>query len=82
MKTEDVKIICQKKLKEGKEQKEIIKFMHDSGLTITESMKIFMDLFEVSLAESKSIVASHPIWNSIVKASSVLHEDLAKEIKS
>lgn len=78
MTKDDIKKKCQKELKEGKSSEEIIKMLYDSGLTITESMKIIMDLLDITLGDAKKLVASHQVWKEVVDAASPLHNDLSK----
>lgn len=81
MSLEEVKAKCQREVRDGRSKKEIIELLHDSGLTITESMKIIMDLYKISLGEAKMIVVSHPAWKNVVHAASPLHKDLIRKIE-
>lgn len=76
MSIEEIKAKCQKEIKGGKSHDEIIELLHDSGLTITESMKVVMELFKISLGEAKIVVAGHPVWSNVVEAAKPLHNDL------
>ncbi len=73
---EDAKVLCQKEISDGKSNEEIIELLHASGLTITESIKIIMELLKISLGEAKMMVAGHSVWNDVVVAASALHDDL------
>ena len=71
-----IKKKCLEKIDSGKKQNEIIEYLHDSGVTIIESIKIVMSLYQLSLGEAKSVVASHPIWRGVAEAARPLHGDL------
>jgi phage terminase large subunit-like protein len=80
MSIEEVKAKCQREVRDGKSSEDIIESLHASGLTITESMKIIMELFKISLGEAKMMVTGHPAWNNVVNAASPLHDDLIRKI--
>ncbi|MCP4108924.1 MAG: hypothetical protein GY749_25825 [Desulfobacteraceae bacterium] len=74
--------ICIEKLNSGVSRNDIIEFLHDSGLTIIESMKLVMSLYNISLGEAKFIVARHPVWENVVKAAEPLHEELCDSFET
>ena len=80
MSLEEVKTKCQKEIRDGKNSEEIVELLHASGLNITESMKIIMELFNISLGKAKMIVAGHPVWKNVVDAASPLHDDMIRNI--
>jgi hypothetical protein len=81
MSLDKIKKRCQKEVRNGKNKEEIIEFLHISGLTITESMKIIKDIYKISLGEAKAMVAGHPIWNNVVDAAKPLQNDLISSIE-
>ncbi len=77
---EELKAKCKRKMKDGKSSEEIIEMLYFSGITITVSTRIIMELLEISLGEAKVIVADHPVWTDVVSAASPLHNDLIRNI--
>ncbi len=77
---ENLKLECLQKIKEGESQESVIEFLHLSGMTIMESIKITMSVYNISLGEAKSIVAGHSIWNDVISAANPLHEDISNNI--
>lgn len=71
---------CIKAKEMGKTSDEVVRLLHDSGLSITESMKVVMKVYEMSLGQAKEVVGSNPVWHDVVEASKPLHETLAKPI--
>ncbi|KHD08352.2 hypothetical protein PN36_31105 [Candidatus Thiomargarita nelsonii] len=55
-----------------------IKALHKQGLSIIESIKMLMSIYNVSLSEAKFFVSAHPVWKPVVEAAKPLHEDLIK----
>lgn len=60
---------------------ELLHLMHQQGLTITEAIKAFMEIYNVPLREAKEKVSSSPFWQEIVKAAEPLHDQLAKSFR-
>jgi hypothetical protein len=57
---------------------DIVAYLHEQGVSIIESMKVVRVVFDLSLAQSKELVVSHPDWEILVRNSEPLHEDLIK----
>jgi hypothetical protein len=49
---------------------------HAAGATIIETIKAVMAEFGLPLRDAKALVSSHPVWASIVSATTPLHDDL------
>ena len=62
---------------QGRTPDDVLRLMHQRGLTITEAIKAFMNLYKVPLGEAKEKVAASPFWRDIVKAAEPLHDQLA-----
>ncbi|MEW8659803.1 MAG: hypothetical protein AB2603_15905 [Candidatus Thiodiazotropha endolucinida] len=63
-------------VKQGLSVDEAIHMLHQHNLTITQSMKFLVEEYSIGLAEAKGLVANHPVWHDIVKASEPLKEEL------
>lgn len=57
---------------------EMIKELHDQGLTITETIKVLMSVHRMSLREAKMRVSTHPVWKPLTQATESLHQELLK----
>jgi len=62
--------------KEGAGLNDLIPWIKSQGFTITESMKIIMGVYGISLGEAKRVVVQHPVWSDIVEASLPLHDEI------
>jgi len=60
---------------------DVIKYLHERGVTITESMKALIVVYNISLREAKSLVAEHPVWSEVVRASEPLQENAERAIR-
>lgn len=69
------KYTCQKELIE-----EVILLMREDEFTIIETIKGVRLLYNISLANAKNLVTTHPAWSDIVNAHTAFHEELAKII--
>jgi len=67
-------------IKSGAGVGEVIQFLHESEISIIESIKMIREGFGLSLRESKELVASHPRWKTVVEANQELHDELIKFI--
>lgn len=63
-------------LASGQGQDELIRVLHEKGLSITESMKILREVGSISLAEAKAAVARHPAWADVVASADRLHDEV------
>jgi hypothetical protein len=67
----------------------ILRYFHDAGLSISETIKAMRFLCKISLSEAKSMVDENPIWTKEArlgeelknKALSVFNEDLEYKSK-
>lgn len=64
------------KLLAGASLESIIRFLHDDGLTIIESMEAVRTLYSVSLGEAKQLVSGQPCWNEVVVSHQAFHQAL------
>ena len=71
-----IKAKCFKMIKDGTDIDEVIKFLYESKISITESIKMIRDGFGFSLKESKNKVCSHPSWKTVVEGNQKLHDEL------
>ena len=55
-----------------------IRVLHEQGFTITETMKVLISEYGMSLREAKQLVSTHPVWKAVTKAAEPLHDDLIK----
>jgi hypothetical protein len=62
----------------GKTTDELLRLMHKRGLTITEAIKAFVQLYGVPVGEAKEKVSASPYWRAIVTAAEPLHDQLAE----
>jgi hypothetical protein len=77
----DLKKTVSAMVERGSKAEDVITFLHSSGCTITESIKMIMEHFSMRLAEAKRLVASQPCWKDVVAAADVLHEETLNELK-
>jgi hypothetical protein len=66
------------KIQDGETDDEIIAWLHEQNLDIITSMKIIAMSYQMSLGSAKKIVSQHAVWQSIVKNSQSLHDDLER----
>ena len=59
---------------------DVVAHLHEQGVSIIESMKVVQGVFDLSLVQSKDLVTSHPVWETLVRNSEPLHEDLIKAL--
>jgi hypothetical protein len=59
-----------------------IRTLHHQGLTITQSIKVLMSNYQMSLREAKSLVSDHPVWNSVTEAAEPLHKEIVRILKN
>jgi len=72
-------------IKQGvKEQSvsDLIKTLHHQGLTITQSIKVLMSTYQISLREAKSLISNHPVWNSVTKIADTLHQEMVQTLEN
>jgi hypothetical protein len=67
--------------RDGRSQNEILAAMKGHGLTISQAIKISMELFDVGLGEAKSIVVSHPSWSQTAQAAEPFQEALVQAFR-
>jgi hypothetical protein len=66
---------------QGRKPDEVLHLMHLRGLTITEAIKAFMNIYKVPLGEAKEQVSGSPFWREIEKAAEPLHEQIAESFR-
>src|SRR2546428_527717 len=69
---------CEQARDQGRTPDELIRLMHERGLTIAEAIKMYMRVFSVSLGEAKVKVATSPCWRGVVEAAEPIHNQLAE----
>lgn len=57
-------------------REDLIRYMHDRGLSIMDSIKVVRWMYALSLGEAKRIVTAHPIWTNVVRNADTVHEQL------
>ncbi|KPA13931.1 hypothetical protein MHK_005847 [Candidatus Magnetomorum sp. HK-1] len=67
-----------KKALKGVSIDKAIENLYDTGLSITESIKMIKKYYHMSLREAKDYVSKHPVWDSIATAAAPLHDELIK----
>jgi len=72
---------CNKLLASGRNRDEIITYMHSKGLTIIESIKIYREIYKVTLGTAKEDVASANCWKKIAKHGDALHTLILEKIE-
>jgi ribosomal protein L7/L12 len=78
---EEVVALVRKEVGSGLSVEGAIVRLNNAGLTITQSIKALAQLFGMSLAEAKSVTATHPVWVEITKAAEPLHDELERAMK-
>jgi hypothetical protein len=63
-------------IKSGAGVDEAIQFLHESEISIVQSIIMIKEGFGLPLNESKEFVASHPCWKTMVEANQELHDEL------
>jgi hypothetical protein len=71
---------CRGLVDEGLSIDDLIRYLHDQDMTITESMKALIVICDISLRDAKSLVSAHPVWKDVVAASEPLQEEAELEI--
>jgi len=78
---EDALKECKEKARSGATTEEIIAHLHHKGLDILDSTKVVMQVFGVSLGESKQLVTGHSVWASTVRETDALHQELEEVLR-
>jgi hypothetical protein len=72
---------CRELEKRGLPANQLVVYLHKLGVSITESMKIVMEVYEIPLADAKHLVSAHPVWKDVVSAAAPLHNELEQELQ-
>ena len=64
----------------GSSPEAVVNFLHASGCTPMESIKIVREVFGVALGEAKALVSSHPSFKDVAAAADELHEAILKDL--
>jgi hypothetical protein len=59
----------------------IVEYLYSEGLTISESISVFNRVGRGEI-DSKTVVASHPVWREVVSGHSRFHSDLVNMFKN
>lgn len=73
---------CRKRVNQGASSEDIVLYLHDRGITITESMKVLKEIYNLPLGKAKELVTAHPIWANQVRNADILHEELEKSLQN
>lgn len=73
--------MCQNEINSGKNETDVIGFMFSYGLSITDSIKIFQNLYDVTLDEAKERVVNHEEWQKLAEESDETHKKLITDIE-
>lgn len=73
--------MCKKEINNGQSETDIIGFMFSYGLSITDSINIYRELYAVSLVEAKQKVATHDDWKKMAEESDETHKKLLTDIE-
>jgi ribosomal protein L7/L12 len=60
---------------------DVVRLLHERGLTIIESIKVTMRVYGLSLGEAKKLVTNHAVWAAHVRAADELHDELEIELR-
>jgi hypothetical protein len=72
---------CEQARDQGGTPDELMRLMHERGLTMTEAIKMFMRVFKVSLGKAKEKVSASLLWQGVVEAAEPLHDQLAESVR-
>lgn len=73
---------CKELAKQGLEEGELITHLHKHRATITESIKVVMEAYQMPLSDAKHLVSAHPLWKDVVAAAVPLHNELEQELRN
>ena len=73
---------CRELAKQGLPADQVIVHLHKHGVSVTESMKIVMEVYQMPLADAKHLVSAHPAWRDVVSAAIPLHNELEQKLQS
>ncbi len=59
-----------------------ISTLHHQGLSITESIKVLMLNYQISLHDTKSLVSQHPVWHTVTTAAEPLHQEIVSVLEN
>lgn len=62
----------------GSRPEDVIKFLHASGCTPMESIKVLMETFSIGLGEAKVVVSSAPCFKDATAAAAELHDEILR----
>ena len=66
-------------IERGSTQDDVIRYLRDQGVSITDSIILLREIYNISLGGAKAAVTAHPVWHSTVEANRELH-DLAIQV--
>ena len=70
------------RLGQGTSTDELIRYLHDQGLHIVESMWVLAKATGWSLRDVKMTVTAHPVWQKVVEMNEPFHDELQKWAES
>ena len=70
------------RLAEGMTVPDLVKHLHDRGLTIVDSAAVIRFACQTTLGQAKDIVTVHPVWENLVQMTEPLHDELQKWAES
>lgn len=53
---------------------ELIVYLHETGLSIVESIRVLRQTLGIRTGEAKRLVDEHPVWRDDVEANEPLHD--------
>ncbi|HET9139257.1 hypothetical protein, partial [Actinophytocola sp.] len=60
---------------------DLLRFMRESGLSITESMRVLVEIGKYSLAASKDVIHHSAVWADQRRQQEEFHEELIQEAR-
>lgn len=66
-------------LREGEDLAIVIQYLHDSGVTIVDCMRVLVESAGLSLGEAKALVCAQTCWAGVVRAAEPLHAEILRD---
>ncbi len=73
---------CTELARQGLPVNQVIVYLHKHGVSITESMKVVMEVYQIPLSDAKHLVSAHAAWKDVVSAATPLHSELEQGLQN
>jgi hypothetical protein len=73
----DIILACLNAMESGRTRDDILRLLHAKGLSIADSTKVLMKVYDMTLRDAKDAVDANPVWREVVEAARPLHDVLA-----